>query len=151
MAKITPEIKTKEKKAMRESRNKLTEKEMELARTVKYYLHSNVEQLRDSLNVVWSQVSSKCRQKADFSRFEWILWKESNICMLWHIASLHDNKLLLIYRRFLGLFWGNFKNSDDNLTTLSLPKGSPKALSLIFSTKKNENRAYSQKSENPRK
>ena len=37
---------------MRESRNKLTEKEMELARTVKYYLHSNVEQLRDSLNVV---------------------------------------------------------------------------------------------------
>ena len=32
MAKITPEIKNKEKKAMRESRNKLTEKEMELAR-----------------------------------------------------------------------------------------------------------------------
>ena len=31
MAKITPEIKNKEKKAMRESRNKLTEKEMQIA------------------------------------------------------------------------------------------------------------------------
>ena len=39
MAKITPEIKNKEKKAMRESRNKLTEKEMELARMLGVQYH----------------------------------------------------------------------------------------------------------------